>query len=229
MGEFSLIEGRTAYSLIRAEVQNYFTELAMAQPEVYYGFYFLELADYYGREGMDESPMLNLLYLAVRALLNPHLDDRLVRRIFEMRAMTINGEYAPGGGNHAPGNPVCVQVYYDVPSAEAVYLRGDAGGAEGTGTDPGPSYEAGHGPEDEKPGDPENTGLRREAKGRRPGRERKTMQYIEKEIEVKYPRGSQKGRISAGSLLLPAEPGGGSAGIGPASGGDCLPGRGLPL
>lgn len=102
MGEFSLIEGRTAYSLIRAEVQNYFTELAMAQPEVYYGFYFLELADYYGREGMDESPMLNLLYLAVRALLNPHLDDRLVRRIFEMRAMTINGEYAPEEGTMRP-------------------------------------------------------------------------------------------------------------------------------
>ena len=102
MGEFSLIEGRTAYSLIRAEVQNYFTELAMAQPEVYYGFYFLELADYYGREGMDESPMLNLLYLAVRALLNPHLDDRLVRRIFEMRAMTINGEYAPEEGTMSP-------------------------------------------------------------------------------------------------------------------------------
>ena len=102
MGEFSLIEGRTAYSLIRAEVQNYFTELAMAQPEVYYGFYFLELADYYGREGMDESSMLNLLYLAVRALLNPHLDDRLVRRIFEMRAMTINGEYAPEEGTMSP-------------------------------------------------------------------------------------------------------------------------------
>lgn len=102
MGEFSLIEGRTAYSLIRAEVQNYFTELAMAQPEVYYGFYFLELADYYGREGMDETPMLNLLYLAVRALLNPHLDDRLVRRIFEMRAMTINGEYAPEEGTMSP-------------------------------------------------------------------------------------------------------------------------------
>lgn len=102
MGEFSLIEGRTAYSLIRAEVQNYFTELAMAQPEIYYGFYFLELADYYGREGMDETPMLNLLYLAVRALLNPHLDDRLVRRIFEMRAMTINGEYAPEEGTMSP-------------------------------------------------------------------------------------------------------------------------------
>lgn len=95
MGEFSVIQGRTAYNLIQASVKNYFTELAMAQPEVYYGFYFLEFADYYGREGIDESPMLNLLYLSVRALLNPHLDNRLVRRIFEMRAMTVNGEFAP--------------------------------------------------------------------------------------------------------------------------------------
>ena len=95
MGTFSVIEGRTAYSLIQASVQNYFTELAMAQPEVYYGFYFLEFADYYGQEGIDGSAMLNLLYLAIRALLNPHLDNRLVRRVFEMRAMTVNGEYAP--------------------------------------------------------------------------------------------------------------------------------------
>lgn len=95
MGTFSVIEGRTAYSLIQASVQNYFTELAMAQPEVYYGFYFLEFASYYGQEGIDGSAMLNLLYLAIRALLNPHLDNRLVRRVFEMRAMTVNGEYAP--------------------------------------------------------------------------------------------------------------------------------------
>ena len=39
--------------------------------------------------------MLNLLYLALKALMSEMLDDRLVRRIYEMRLMTINGEYAP--------------------------------------------------------------------------------------------------------------------------------------
>lgn len=102
MGEFSLIEGRSSYSLLQASVKQYFTELAMAQPEVYYGFYFLEFADYYGREGLDETAMLNLLYLSVKALLNPNLDNRLVRRIYELRAMTINGEYAPDEREMSP-------------------------------------------------------------------------------------------------------------------------------
>ena len=38
--------------------------------------YFLELADYFGREGTDEKNMMNLLYLTVKALLNPEIDDR---------------------------------------------------------------------------------------------------------------------------------------------------------
>jgi DNA repair protein RecO (recombination protein O) len=94
-GQFTLIPGRSAYSLTRAEVQEYFTEIAAEFPGVYYGYYFLDFAGYYGREGLDATAMLNLLYLTVKALLNPHLDDRLIRRIFELRLMTINGEYAP--------------------------------------------------------------------------------------------------------------------------------------
>ncbi|HAJ74593.1 MAG TPA: DNA repair protein RecO [Lachnospiraceae bacterium] len=95
-GTFSVIPGRNAYSLIRADVMNYFEDLPRQMPGVYYGFYFLEMAGYYGREGVDEKDTLNLLYLSMKALQNPDADDRLVRRVFEVRLMTINGDYDPG-------------------------------------------------------------------------------------------------------------------------------------
>lgn len=92
-GTFTVLEGRTAYRLLQAEVQNYFRELVGDMEAACYGSYFLEVADYYTRENNDELPMLKLLYAAVRALLKPQLQRRLVRRVFELKAMTVNGEY----------------------------------------------------------------------------------------------------------------------------------------
>ena len=74
-GTFTLFEGRSSYNLNQVSVS----------------YYFLELADYFGREGTDEREMMNLLYVTVKALLNPKMDNRLIRCIFELRTMVEEG------------------------------------------------------------------------------------------------------------------------------------------
>ena len=91
-GEFTLYEGRTSYTLMSASISNYFQELRMDVEGAYYGFYFLEIASYYAREANDETALLKLLYQTLRALVNPHIPNRLIRRIYELRAVTVNGE-----------------------------------------------------------------------------------------------------------------------------------------
>lgn len=93
-GNFTLYEGRTSYNLNQVNVTHHFMELATMQPGIYYGYYFLELADYFGKEGTDEREMMNLLYVTVKALMNPHVEDALVRCIFELRTMAEQG-YCP--------------------------------------------------------------------------------------------------------------------------------------
>lgn len=92
-GEFEVYEGRTSYTVVKASISNYFWELIDDYENVYYGFYFLEIADYYTRENADELHMLKLLYQSLRALEKESLPNRLVRCIYELKAMVINGEY----------------------------------------------------------------------------------------------------------------------------------------
>jgi len=91
-GTFTLYEGRTSYTLVSASISNYFSDLRMDVEGAYYGFYFMDIASYYAREANDETALLKLLYQTLRALVNVHIPNRLIRRIYELRAITINGE-----------------------------------------------------------------------------------------------------------------------------------------
>lgn len=91
-GEFTVYAGRNSYTIQSAKITNYFAELREDMIGAYYGFYFLEFANYYTKEANDEREMLKLLYQTLRALVTPKIPNRLIRYIFELRALCINGE-----------------------------------------------------------------------------------------------------------------------------------------
>ncbi len=94
-GEFELFEGKSSYSVGKANIHNYFRDLTMDVEAAYMGFYFLEFADYFCQENNDEREMLKLLYQSLRALESPAFSKELVRAVFELKAIAINGE-GPG-------------------------------------------------------------------------------------------------------------------------------------
>ncbi len=94
-GRFKLFTGRDGFSLAEAEISNYFEEISLDIEKACYGSYFLEVMDYYTRENADEVMMLGLIYQTLKALDNKSLPNKLVRYVFEMKAMVINGEF-PG-------------------------------------------------------------------------------------------------------------------------------------
>lgn len=91
-GTFTLYEGRSSYTIHSAEISHYFAELRMDVEAAYYAFYFLEFADYYAKEGNDERELLRLLFQTMRILTKRLLPLNLVKNIFELKAVSINGE-----------------------------------------------------------------------------------------------------------------------------------------
>lgn len=90
-GEFDLYEGRNSYSVNAARISNYFEELTKDVELSYYAFYFLELAAYFTREGLDATEILKLLYQSLRALSLESLSRPLVRGIYELKLLEVNG------------------------------------------------------------------------------------------------------------------------------------------
>ena len=70
--------------------------------------------DYYTRENNDEKEMLKLLYQSLRALSHKGLSNPLVRYIFEIKALALNGEY--------PGLPIREGCYLESTEYAVSYI-----------------------------------------------------------------------------------------------------------
>lgn len=90
-GEFELYQGKNAYTLSKANIQNYFRDLTNDISTAYYGFYFLEFANYFCQENVENLEFLKLIYQSLRALESHKFDNKLVRVIFELKVLTIEG------------------------------------------------------------------------------------------------------------------------------------------
>lgn len=83
-------------NIMQVSITNYFQELRGDMEAAYYGFYFMEFAEYYTREYNDETQMLKLLYQTFRALTKKNISNALIRCVFELKAIYINGEGPTG-------------------------------------------------------------------------------------------------------------------------------------
>ncbi|MBE5883094.1 MAG: DNA repair protein RecO [Lachnospiraceae bacterium] len=121
-GTFKLFEGRDSYTVSEVDIQNYFEELMTDYVGAYYGMYFAEVADYYTRENNDERDMLKLLYQSLRALCAPSLPNPLVKCVFELKAIAVNGEF-PGVPQHRKlaESTVYALKYIEASTVEKLY------------------------------------------------------------------------------------------------------------
>ena len=92
-GQFELFEGRSSYTVSKAEITQYFRDLSTEPILACVGFYFLELADYFSQENVEAREQLLLLYQSLKALERPQFHPRLVRCIYELKTLFISGEY----------------------------------------------------------------------------------------------------------------------------------------
>ena len=104
-GTFKLFVGKNSYTILEAEIENYFEGFRQDLEGACYGTFFLEIASFYCRENAEDKALLNLLYISLKALLKDKIPKRLIRCIFELRTLKEEGEY--------PGPPAKERILED--------------------------------------------------------------------------------------------------------------------
>ncbi len=116
-GTFRIYEGSKANRLREVIPENYFTDLKKDYVATCYGYYFMELLKYVTRENADASAELILAYQSLRALESASFDNRLVRCIFELKMIMLEGEY-PGperGVDYRPATLYTLEYLWRTP------------------------------------------------------------------------------------------------------------------
>ena len=100
-GEYTLAGGKNAWNLHSVKVMESFDRITEDPDSVFTGAYVLEFASYFTEEGMtgeDAKAVLNLLYVTLQALKegaegSGKLPAELIRRVFELRMLKLEGIY----------------------------------------------------------------------------------------------------------------------------------------
>ncbi len=91
-GTFRIYAGRDSYTLSEAAPQNYFSYFRTHIEASLLGQYFCEVLEYCTRENNDEAQLLLLLYQTLRALESEKFPMGLIRSVFELKTVVIEGE-----------------------------------------------------------------------------------------------------------------------------------------
>ena len=91
-GEFTFNQRRDSYDVKSIENVKSFSELFSDIEGTCYGAYFCEIMEYLTRENTDEYEQLKLLYMTLLALGHEDISDRLIKCVFELRAIANYGE-----------------------------------------------------------------------------------------------------------------------------------------
>ena len=91
-GVFYLYEGYDAYRFAGGDVREYFMDLKNDIEGICYGYYFCEILEYLCVEGIGDINVLNLLYAALKATEKKVIPAKLIRRIFELKLLALDGE-----------------------------------------------------------------------------------------------------------------------------------------
>ena len=89
-GIFTVFEGKHC-NINSVDVEDYFEELRGDLQNLYRGFYFCEMADYFTVERNDDLQIMQLLYVSLCALRKDKIEKELIQVIYELKIIAYFG------------------------------------------------------------------------------------------------------------------------------------------